>query len=64
MNLCPKCNSVVIMIYGNHRDYDTEFCSNRECDYEIDFETMTCVEEDGSLTIIQTNDDNVITKVI
>lgn len=58
MKNCPKCKQeTVIIIYGNMWDYDTEFCSNRECDYEADLKTTTCVEPDGSLYIIDGSED-------
>jgi hypothetical protein len=59
MSNCPKCNQeTVIMIYGNHWDYDTEYCTSRECDYEADLKTMTCYEEDGSIVVINLAEDD------
>ena len=40
---CPKCGSTVIFIYGDMWDYDRQFCSNRDCDYEIEYDTSTIV---------------------
>ena len=42
---CPKCESAVIFIPGGGWDYDQEFCSNRECDYEVEYDTSSYIED-------------------
>lgn len=41
---CPECGSVVIHIHGGGWDYDRKHCS--KCDYEVEYETTTCSEDD------------------
>ena len=40
---CPKCGSDVIFIHGDMWDYDRQFCSNRDCDYDIEYDTSTVI---------------------
>jgi len=42
---CPKCGSDIIFIVGGGFDYDVEFCSNRKCDYEIEYDESTYLED-------------------
>jgi len=44
--ICPKCKSVIIFIHGTGIDYDVEYCSSRECDYEVVYETSSDVNGD------------------
>lgn len=58
MKTCPKCKQdTVIIIYGNMWDVDFEFCSNRACHYEVELKTITSVEPDGSLYVIDVSED-------
>ena len=38
---CPKCKSYVIHLYGGGWDYDRKYCSDKACDYEVEYETTT-----------------------
>ena len=42
---CPKCKSAVIFVAGGGWDNDIEFCSTIECDYEVEYETSSYIEE-------------------
>jgi len=42
---CPKCKSVIIFIHRNGFDYDIEYCSDYKCDYEIQYDTSTYINE-------------------
>ena len=41
---CPKCKKYVIHLHGGGWDYDRKYCSNRECDYEVEYDTSTDVD--------------------
>ena len=40
---CPKCKSDIIFVCGCGWDNDREYCV--KCDYEIEYETSTLIEE-------------------
>jgi len=43
----PKNGFTVFSCFaGGGWDYDIEYCSNRECDYEIVYDTSTDIDED------------------
>ena len=42
---CIRCGQELLSMYGVGFDYDRKLCPNRGCDYEIEFETTTDVEE-------------------
>jgi len=44
-NKCPLCKSTLIFINGNSWDYDTEYCTDKACSYEYEYDTSTVVEE-------------------
>ena len=39
--ICPKCKSSMLMMYGCGWDYDRLICGNRNCDYEHEFKTTS-----------------------
>ena len=43
---CPLCGSVMLFLYGGGFDYDRSLCSNRECDFEKEYETSTLSDEE------------------
>jgi len=45
---CPKCKSHIIFIHSGGWDYDIEYCSNREYDYEVEYDTSTDINEDNN----------------
>ncbi len=50
---CPICKQdTVIKVDGYGWDWDREMCMSRKCDYDIELDTMTCHEPDGSLYVI------------
>lgn len=59
MSNCPKCNQdTVIKVNGDGWDWDRAWCCAIECDYDIELDTMTCHEPDGSTYIIHKEDDD------
>ena len=42
---CPKCEADLVFIHGSGFDYDLEYCSVWNCDYELQYDTTTLVEE-------------------
>ena len=47
--LCPSCNSVLLMLYGCGWDYDRLVCSKYGCEYEVEFETTTMYENNNKI---------------
>lgn len=43
--LCPECKSIMLMMYGCGWDYDRLICGNRDCDFEVEFDSSTYQEE-------------------
>ncbi len=44
---CPKCKAPIIFVHGGGWDYDIEYCSSRNgCDYEVEYETTTDIENE------------------
>lgn len=43
--LCPECKSIMLMLYGCGWDYDRLICGNRDCNFEVEFESSTYIEE-------------------
>lgn len=43
--ICPICSCNMLMIYGCGWDYDRLVCGNRDCDYEVEFESSTYVDD-------------------
>ena len=55
---CPKCKeNTVVKIDGYGWDWDREICMSRGCDYDVELDTMTCHEPDGSIYIIRKDED-------
>ena len=59
MSNCPKCKQdTLIDMRGGGWDWDKKLCMNRGCDYEVELDTMTCHEPDGSIYIMHKEDDD------
>ena len=43
---CPKCNAVVIFMHGGGWDNDMEYCSTRDCDYDVKYETSSYIDDE------------------
>ena len=55
---CPKCKeNTLVWVDGLGWDWDREVCMSRKCDYDIELDTMTCLEADGSFYVITKGDD-------
>lgn len=50
---CPKCGSRLSCLAGNMYDWDFLCCTNISCNYEVELDTMTCYEPDGTVTILK-----------
>jgi ribosomal protein S27AE len=44
--ICPKCGEYMLQMFGCGWDYDRLICGDRDCDYEIEFETTTNIDDD------------------
>lgn len=42
---CPKCNSLLLKLFGCGWGYDRLLCSNPKCDYEKELKTITYQNE-------------------
>lgn len=49
---CPKCNSVIIYMYGDGFDFDLEFCSMKNCNYERKYDTSTKPKDPKNCNIV------------
>jgi len=38
---CPICGNLIIRMNGGGWDYDQVFCSNRKCEFALEFDTTT-----------------------
>ena len=43
---CPLCGSDILFISGEGWDYDREYCSNRACKYQVEYDTTTYLEDE------------------
>lgn len=56
--ICPLCGATTLVMYGCGWDVDRLVCSTRGCEYEKELDTITYLEEDGSLTIVEVAKDS------
>ena len=56
--ICPLCGATMLVMYGCGWDVDRLVCSTRGCEYEKELDTITYLEEDGSLTIVEVAKDS------
>ena len=42
---CPLCKKDLIFIHGCGWDYDMEYCTDRVCKYEHEYDTSTVTDE-------------------
>lgn len=43
--ICPICFCNMLMIYGYSWDYDRLVCGDKDCDYEVEFESSTYMDD-------------------
>lgn len=48
--ICPKCKTILLMMYGCGWDYDRLICGNKDCDFEIEFESTSYYDDTKSNT--------------
>lgn len=48
---CPKCGSNLWRMWGEGWDYDHGICPARGCDYDVELDTITGHDSDGTVYI-------------
>lgn len=54
---CPICKQeTVVKVDGMGWDWDREWCMSKGCDYDVELDTMTGVDPDGSTWVMKKED--------
>jgi hypothetical protein len=57
LGICPKCGSRLWRMWGEGWDYDHAICPRRGCDYDVELDTITGHDPDGSIYIRERPED-------
>jgi hypothetical protein len=49
---CPKCGTTLARMWGEGWDWDHAICPARGCDYDVELDTMTGHDNDGTIYIM------------
>lgn len=50
---CPKCGTPLWRMWGEGWDYDHAMCPSRGCDYDLELDTITGHDPDGTIYIME-----------